>query len=168
MIKKIMVDVQLALDEISSVKLPGNKLIQQWATAAIDGAIENKNQKKNSEMQMTVRVVEETEISFLNKKFRHKSGATNILSFPFVPPQGIPMDEILYSLGDLVVCATVVDKEAKEQHKKNIAHWAHIIIHGTLHLMGFDHQNEKEARDMESLETKIMFELGFPDPYAEI
>jgi probable rRNA maturation factor len=163
-----MVDVQLALDEISSIELPDNKLIQQWASAAIDAALKNKNQEKYNEMQMTVRIVEETEISQLNENFRHKSGATNVLSFPFVPPPGIPIDETFYSLGDLAVCATVVNKEATEQLKKNIAHWAHIIIHGTLHLMGFDHQNEKEACDMESLETKIMFELGFPDPYTEI
>ncbi len=167
-VKKITVDVQLALDEISSIEFPDSKLIQQWATAAIDAALNDKSQGKYQDAQMTVRIVEEAEISQLNENFRHKSGATNVLSFPFVSPPGIPIDETLNSLGDLAVCAIVVNKEAKEQHKKNIAHWAHMIIHGTLHLMGFDHQNTEEARDMESLETTIMFELGFPDPYAEV
>lgn len=168
MVERVVVDIQLALDEISSVEVPENKQIQQWVAAAIEATRSEENQEKNQNTQMTVRIVEEAEISRLNEDFRHKSGATNVLSFPFVPPPGIPENESVQSLGDLVVCAAVVNKEAKEQLKKSSAHWAHIIIHGTLHLMGLDHQNKKEAYDMESLETNIMFELGFPDPYKEI
>jgi probable rRNA maturation factor len=164
MAEGVVVDVQLAIDETSSISVPENKEIQTWANAAIEAS----GQDKYHDASMTVRVVEETEISQLNENFRHKSGATNVLSFPFVPPPGIPVDEIMNSLGDMVVCATVIDKEAKEQHKKSTAHWAHMIIHGTLHLMGFDHQSKEEASIMESLETKIMLEIGFPDPYAEV
>jgi probable rRNA maturation factor len=164
----VVVDVQLALDEASSMGLPDDKQIQQWATAAIDAELDDKNQEKYLNAQMTVRIVEEVEIGQLNESYRHKTGATNVLSFPFVAPPGIPVNETLSSLGDLVVCAAVVNKEAKEQLKENSAHWAHMIIHGTLHLIGFDHQDKEEAYGMESLETKIMFELGFPDPYAEV
>lgn len=163
-VNKIIVDVQLALDEISSIELPDNKLIQKWAVAAIEAGGRGKYQNT----QITVRIVEKAEISQLNESFRHKSGATNVLSFPFVPPPGIPVDEMLHSLGDVVVCATVVNKEATEQLKSNIAHWAHMVVHGTLHLMGYDHNDKEEASDMESLETKIMLELGFPNPYTEI
>jgi len=167
-VERVVVDVQLALDEISSIEVPENKLIQQWVAAAIEAARNEENQGKNQNTQMTVRIVDEAEISQFNVNYRHKSGATNVLSFPFVPPPGIPDNEMVHSLGDLVVCAAVVNKEAKEQHKERSAHWAHIIVHGTLHLMGLDHQNKKEAYAMESLETNIMFELGFPDPYREI
>ena len=164
MAEGIVVDVQLAIDKVSSMELPTDQQIQQWAAVTIEAG----GQNKYRDAQMTVRIVEEIEISQLNKNFRKKSGTTNVLSFPFLPPPGIPNDETLNSLGDLVVCATVVNKEAEEQHKKNIAHWAHMVVHGTLHLMGFDHQDKKEACEMESLETKIMFELGLPDPYAEV
>jgi probable rRNA maturation factor len=167
-VKKISVDVQMALSEGSSTEFPNNKLIQQWATAAAEAAPYDMDQGKYQDAQMTVRIVEEAEICQLNESFRHKAEVTNVLSFPFVPPPGIPANETLNSLGDLVVCAAVVNKEAKEQRKKNIAHWAHMIIHGTLHLMGFDHQNKNEACVMEALEIKIMSELGFTDPYAEI
>jgi len=167
-VERVVVDVQLALDETSSVEVPENKQIQQWAAAAIKAARNEDNQGKNQNTQMTVRIVEEAEISQLNEDFRHKTGATNVLSFPFVLPPGIPENESAQPLGDLVVCAAVVNKEAKEQLKNNSAHWAHIVIHGTLHLLGLDHQNKKEAYDMESLETNTMFELGFPDPYKEI
>jgi len=87
------------------------------------------------------------------------------LSFPFVSVPGIPVDETYSLLGDLAVCAAIVNKEASEQQKENNAHWAHMIIHGTLHLLGYDHQNGEEANEMESLETGILAGLGFPDPY---
>lgn len=162
--EEVTVDVQLALDEGSAAYVPGTKQIQQWTAVAIDAG----SQKKIAGAQITVRIVEEKEICQLNENFRHKTGATNVLSFPFMPPLGIPADEMLNSLGDLAVCAAVVNKEASEQRKENIAHWAHMIIHGTLHLLGYDHQGDEEAFEMESLEKKVMLELGFPDPYKEI
>lgn len=160
----VTVEVQQALDKTSTVDLPDNELVKQWAKAAIDEG----GKGKYHETQMTVRIVEKSEISQLNENFRHKAGPTNVLSFPFVAPPGMPVDETNNSLGDLVVCASVVDKEAKEQQKKFVAHWAHMIIHGTLHLLGYDHQDIDEAEEMESLEKNIMTELGFQDPYSEL
>ncbi len=158
------VDLQLALDEESVENVPDTKQIQQWATVAFDAG----RQEEIDGLQITVRIVEEKEICQLNENFRHKVGATNVLSFPFIPPLGIPADETFNSLGDLVVCATVVNKEAKDQYKENIAHWVHMIVHGTLHLLGYDHQDNEEAFEMESLEIRIMSELGYPDPYKEV
>ncbi len=158
------VDVQLALGEGLATYTPGTKQIQQWASAAIDAD----GQKEIESAQITVRIVEEKEICQLNENFRNKAGVTNVLSFPFEPPPGIPVDETLNSLGDLVVCAAVVNKEANDQGKENIAHWAHMVVHGTLHLLGYDHQNDEEAFEMESLEIKIMSRLDFPDPYVEV
>jgi len=140
-VEKVVVDVQLALDEVLSIEIPDNQQIQQWVAAAIEATRNENNQENKQSAQLTVRIVEEAEISQLNEDFRHKSGATNVLSFPFVSPPGIPENNMAHSLGDLVVCAAVVNKEAKEQFKKNSAHWAHIIIHGTLHLVGLDHMN---------------------------
>lgn len=162
--EKILVDLQLAFGEGSVEYIPDITMIQQWATAAIDAGIK----EEVGDAQITVRVVDEKEISQLNESFRHKAGATNILSFPFVPPPGISADETFNSLGDLAVCATVINSEARDQGKENTAHWAHMIVHGTLHLLGYDHQDNEEAFEMESLETKIVSELGYPDPYKEI
>jgi len=167
-VEKVAVDVQLALDEGFSAYIPDFEKIQQWASAAIDVVFGFRKQEKIKQTQITVRIVKEAEICQLNESFRHKVGATNVLSFPFVPPPGVPEDEVFGSLGDLVVCAAVVNREASDQQKENIAHWAHMIVHGALHLLGYDHQGNEEASDMESLETKIMSELGYPDPYKEI
>ena len=168
MVKGVVVDVQLALDEGFSAYIPESEQIQWWVSAAIDAGYNLRKQEKIKQAQITVRIVEELEISQLNKSFRHKIGATNVLSFPFAPPLGIPDDEVFNSLGDLVICATVVNREANDQLKEYVAHWAHMIVHGTLHLLGYDHQNNKEACEMESLEEEIMSMIGYPDPYNEV
>ena len=100
----------------------------------------------------------------LNTRFRHKEGPTNVLSFPFAQIAGVEEDY----LGDVVVCAAVVREEAKVQGKTPEAHWAHLVIHGILHLCGYDHETEHSALTMERHEKKIMEGLGFPDPYTEI
>ena len=163
-----MVDLQLALDEGFSEYIPGSEKIQQWASAAVGVVSGFREQEKIKQAQITVRIVEEAEICQLNESFRHKVGATNVLSFPFAPPPGVPKDEVFDSLGDLIVCAAVVNREASDQQKENIAHWAHMIVHGTLHLLGYDHQSDEEAHEMESREERVMLELGFSDPYAEV
>ena len=168
MVEDVTVEVQLALDDEFSAYIPGSEKIKQWASVAVDVAFDFRKQEETKQAQITVRIVEESEICQLNESFRHKVGATNVLSFPFVSPPGIPEDEVPDSLGDLVVCALVVNREASNQQKENIAHWAHMIVHGTLHLLGYDHQNNEEASEMESLEKRVMQELGFLDPYAEI
>ncbi len=113
--------------------------------------------------ELTIRIVDETEGRQLNHDYRGRDKPTNVLSFPFDAPPGIELN----LLGDLVICAPVVEREAQEQGKQEIAHWAHLVVHGTLHLLGFDHIEDEEAEEMEALETRILAELGFPDPYQE-
>ena len=113
--------------------------------------------------ELTIRIVDETESRQLNRDYRGFDKPTNVLSFPFDAPPGIELN----LLGDLVICAPIVEKEAEEQGKAQIAHWAHLVIHGTLHLLGYDHIEDKEADIMEALETAILNSLGYPDPYLE-
>ena len=147
----IFVDLQIATENIEG--LPTEEQIVQWATAAV--------QPEGDEVEMTVRIVDEAESHELNLTYRGKDRPTNVLSFPFECP-----DEVaLPLLGDLVICRQVVEREAVEQEKPLMAHWAHMIVHGSLHLLGYDHIEDDEAEEMESLETQIMQGLGFDDPY---
>ncbi|KKZ57907.1 rRNA maturation RNase YbeY [Haemophilus haemolyticus] len=147
----IFVDLQIATENIEG--LPTEEQIVQWATAAV--------QPEGDEVEMTVRIVDESESHDLNLTYRGKDRPTNVLSFPFECP-----DEVeLPLLGDLVICHQVVEREAAEQEKPLMAHWAHMVVHGCLHLLGYDHIEDDEAEEMESLETQIMQGLGFDDPY---
>ena len=148
---KMIIDLQMACEQESD--LPTAEQIEQWATAAV--------QPQSDEVEMTVRIVDEAESHALNLNYRGKDRPTNVLSFPFECP-----DEVeLPLLGDLVICRQVVEREAQEQDKPLMAHWAHMVVHGSLHLLGYDHIEDDEAEEMESLETQIMTELGFADPY---
>ena len=148
---KMIIDLQIACEQESC--LPTAEQIEQWATAAV--------QPQSDEVEMTVRIVDEAESHALNLNYRGKDRPTNVLSFPFECP-----DEVeLPLLGDLVICRQVVEREAQEQDKPLMAHWAHMVVHGSLHLLGYDHIEDDEAEEMESLETQIMTELGFADPY---
>ncbi len=148
---RIFVDLQIATENIEN--LPTEEQIVQWATAAV--------QPEGDEVEMTVRIVDEVESHELNLTYRGKDRPTNVLSFPFECP-----DEVeLPLLGDLVICCQVVEREAAEQEKPLMAHWAHMVVHGSLHLLGYDHIEDDEAEEMESLETQIMQGLGFDDPY---
>ena len=147
----IFVDLQIATENIDG--LPTEEQIVQWATAAV--------QPEGDEVEMTVRIVDEVESHELNLTYRGKDRPTNVLSFPFECP-----DEVeLPLLGDLVICRQVVEREAAEQEKPLMSHWAHMVVHGSLHLLGYDHIEDNEAEEMESLETQIMQGLGFDDPY---
>jgi probable rRNA maturation factor len=115
------------------------------------------------ETELVIRIVNQKEISELNEKYRGKKGSTNILSFTFEQPVGIKLD----LLGDLVICAAVVNNEAKQQNKDLDAHWAHIVIHGVLHLLGFDHIKAQEAEIMENKEVSILQSLNISNPYLE-
>ncbi|MBN6711479.1 rRNA maturation RNase YbeY [Haemophilus haemoglobinophilus] len=149
--KNVIIDLQIASENTEN--LPTAEQIQQWANAAI--------RAENLEPEMTVRIVDEEESHHLNLTYRGKDKPTNVLSFPFECP-----DEVeLALLGDLVICRQVVEREAEEQEKPLMAHWAHMIVHGSLHLLGYDHIEDDEAEEMESLETDIMLGLGFADPY---
>jgi probable rRNA maturation factor len=155
------IDRQLVLDETQYV-VPSEKDIQAWADAAL-----TQLKRTDRDWQMTVRLVEAAEIRQLNQDYRHKNGATNVLSFPFDAPPGMPEGLCEEMLGDLVICASVVQYEAKQQHKQLEAHWAHMIVHGTLHLLGYDHVIDAEAEIMESAEIAILQGLGYANPYAE-
>ena len=148
---KMIIDLQIACEQESG--LPTAEQIEQWATAAV--------QPQSDEVEMTVRIVDEAESHALNLNYRGKDRPTNVLSFPFECP-----DEVeLPLLGDLVICRQVVEREAQEQDKPVMAHWAHMVVHGSLHLLGYDHIEDDEAEEMESLETQIMTGLGCADPY---
>ena len=143
-------DVQYA-SSISDV--PAAESIRQWARAALSEA--------NATAELTVRVVDEAEIAHLNQAYRDKRGATNVLAFPAEPPP----EAGLSLLGDVVICAPVVIAEAQAQSKAAQAHWAHLVIHGILHLQGFDHENEPQAAEMETREVDILARLGYSNPY---
>lgn len=117
--------------------------------------------------ELTVRIVDEAESQQLNHDYRGKNKPTNVLSFPFEVPEGLPEDVDFPLLGDLIVCAQVVNREAQEQNKTAEAHWAHMLLHGCLHLLGYDHIEDGEAEEMESLEIKILQKMGFPNPYID-
>ena len=143
------VEVQRALDAG-----PAEADIQRWVEAALQH-----EQRDNTEL--TVRIVDETESAALNSQYRGKDYPTNVLSFTYDIPAEVEMN----LLGDLVICAPVVQHEARQQGKAEQAHWAHMVIHGVLHLLGFDHLNDTDAQNMEQHEIAILAELGFPNPY---
>jgi len=146
----ITLDVQNAS---ISTQTPDESLIESWVGPVLA-------RFKNTS-ELTIRIVDEKEGTELNEKWRKSNGATNVLSFPI---DGIEEKAPDY-IGDIVICAPVVEKEATQQDKSLSAHWAHMVVHGTLHLLGYDHTEEKEAEIMESLETDILEKLGFDDPY---
>ena len=149
-------DVQYALQ---GEGIPPASAFRIWTDAALADL--------GGDAELVIRVVDEAESRALNREYRGKDKPTNVLSFPFEAPQGVPAEEIGNYLGDLVICAPVVEREAGEQGKPLAAHWAHMVVHGILHLRGYDHQDEAQAREMEDREREILDGLGFSDPYAE-
>ncbi len=153
-----MTSIDIDLQQVSQhPDIPQADLFAVWVKRAL------KNFRDNSEL--SIRIVDEMESQSLNAQYRGKDKPTNVLSFPFDVPPGIPASEMNHLLGDLVICAPVVAREAIEQKKPTEHHWAHMVIHGTLHLLGFDHINDDEALEMEQLERDILAELTIPDPY---
>lgn len=146
----IILDLQLAS---TAENLPAEARVQQWLEAAI--------LPFQAEAEVTVRIVDNDESQQLNFAYRGKDNPTNVLSFPFQCPPGIELP----LLGDLVICAPVVATEATEQHKSLQAHWAHMVIHGCLHLLGYDHINDDDAVQMEAEEITILHKLGITNPY---
>jgi probable rRNA maturation factor len=138
-----------------SQQLPAMADIELWISAALYA-------QKLSEAEVSVYLVDETEGQALNLQYRGKDKPTNVLSFPADLPEEVDIP----LLGDLVVCAPVVEREAAEQGKTLAAHWAHMLVHGSLHLLGFDHIEDEAAEQMEALETAILVQLGFPAPYT--
>jgi probable rRNA maturation factor len=138
-----------------SILVPKVTLLRKWIKKVLS--------EKMPSAEITLRIVEVEEMSALNFTYRHKNGPTNVLSFPFEMPLGMPTDTII--LGDIVICADVVNQEAKAQTKLPEAHWAHMIVHGIFHLLGYDHETEEEAQVMEDLEINMLQSLGFSNPY---
>lgn len=149
------IDLQLATEH---PQCPTLSQLSKWVDATLA------NTKANLESELTIRIVDIEESQTLNHQYRGFDKPTNVLSFPFDAPPGIELN----LLGDLVICAPIVEKEALEQNKAQIAHWAHLVVHGTLHLLGYNHVEDNEAEVMESLEKVIMSTLGYPDPYQEV
>ncbi len=148
----LKLDVQYATQ---SPDVPDKTALAQWARAALAGA--------PTSAEVTVRIVDEPESAALNERYRRKQGATNVLSFPYDEP---PAADGRLS-GDLVICAPVVQREARAQGKPETAHWAHMVVHGIMHLRGYDHIDEQEAARMEGLEVEVLRKLGFPNPYSD-
>lgn len=139
----------------ASCDYPSVEMFQHWMDTVL------RDPAQNSEI--VIRLVDDEESAALNQQYRHKLGPTNILSFPFEAPAGIETD----LLGDLVICVPLISREAAEQHKLPEHHWAHITIHGLLHLLGYDHIEESEAEEMEALEIKLLNMLNINNPYQE-
>ncbi|MDQ2069665.1 rRNA maturation RNase YbeY [Natronospira bacteriovora] len=142
--------------------LPGEDDFRHWAETALALALESDDDRPQT-LEVALRLVEAEESRALNHQWRDRDRPTNVLSFPGEHLPGLPWRH----LGDLVICASVVAREAAEQNKQEAAHWAHMLIHGLLHLLGHDHQQDEEAEIMEDLERRILAELGFPNPYEE-
>jgi len=150
----IDIDVQYAVSD-GSGEPPGPELIRTWARAALSG--------RRDEAELTVRIVDAGEIQQLNRDYRHQDKPTNVLSFPFEATGRVELP----LLGDVVICAAVVTREAQEQGKDVQAHWAHMVVHGVLHLLGYDHMDAQQADEMEALEIEILQQFGISDPYLE-
>ena len=136
--------------------LPTDEQLQRWAEAALE------SRTTFEEPELTIRLVSEEESQTLNHEYRGKEKPTNVLSFPFDAPPEVPIE----LLGDLIICIAVVEREADEQNKSTEAHWAHMVVHGCLHLVGHDHLEEAEAVKMETLEVEILKTLNIKNPYV--
>lgn len=138
----------------TSDDVPNKSQFIDWVEAALTG-------DTGTEREITIRIVDEHECAHLNQTYRGKKGPTNVLSFTHEDPPGVNTD----ILGDLVICAPVIRREAVQQNKKLSAHWAHMVVHGVMHLRGFDHDQADQAEKMEAIETEILASLGFNKPY---
>lgn len=154
----IAIDIQMA-STVDSV--PDEKAIQAWLDDVVGSAGDGTSR------EISVRIVDEEEGRALNNQYRQQDKATNVLSFPAVGADevGLP-PELSQALGDIVICGPVVEREAVEQNKEIASHWAHLLVHGALHLLGYDHETDEEADVMEKLETRILGTRGIADPYA--
>ncbi|WP_221074216.1 rRNA maturation RNase YbeY [Agarivorans aestuarii] len=146
-----VVDLQIATGDQEN--LPSITAFESWLHATLV--------EQDHDSEITVRIVDEAESQALNSQYRNKDKPTNVLSFPFEAPPGV----LLPLLGDLVICRQVVEREAEEQGKAVFDHWAHMVVHGSLHLLGYDHIEDQEAEEMEALEIAVLTKLGISNPY---
>jgi len=151
----ITIDMQIASEH---KELPNQQQLTLWAQTALQGL--------KDQAELSIRIVDESESQQLNLEYRGKDKPTNVLSFPFEVPEAlVGLDEVGHLIGDLIVCAQVVAEEAKQQNKPLMHHWAHMVVHGCLHLLGYDHITDEEAQVMEDLERIILSKLDISDPY---
>ena len=146
--------INIEIQRVCSLKsIPNDEKFQLWSEAVLKERI--------TTTELNIRIVEEHEIAELNKRYRGKNKSTNVLSFPFdaVTPDPMPI------LGDLVICAPLVAREAQEQSKEIESHWAHLVVHGILHLLGYDHETVDDTKIMETLESEILTKMNYPAPY---
>lgn len=148
---EVILDLQIVSENTQG--LPTKAQFMQWLEAVLP--------QFQPVSEVTIRIVDEAESHELNLTYRGKDRPTNVLSFPFEAPPEVELP----LLGDLIICRQVVEKEAAEQDKTVEEHWAHMVIHGCLHLLGYDHIEDDEAEEMEGLETEILQKLGYEDPY---
>lgn len=146
----LILDLQIAS---KATDIPALAMLEQWMFATLKGRLDD--------AELVIRVVDAAESQQLNRDYRGKDSPTNVLSFPFEPPPEVSISLI----GDLVICAPIVSQEAIEQGKPLRHHWAHMVVHGILHLLGYDHLQDQQADEMESLEKAILEAEGIPDPY---
>jgi len=147
---KLRIDLQ---NELNLPGVPHIAQLQQWVQATL--------QRDYADLEHTIRIVDEAESQALNQAYRGKDRPTNVLSFPAEASEFLDYDH----LGDLVICAAIVEAEAQQQGKPVLSHWAHMVVHGMLHLQGFDHLNHTDAAQMEALEIEILAALGHTNPY---
>jgi len=158
--KSVFVDLQVAC-QVDSIPLETE--VRLW----LEQAFQAGSQNAARQYEVSVRIVDEDESRILNKQYRRQDEATNVLAFPAGSPDGInglPEDEV-QPLGDLVICGPLVEKEAEDQGKSLAGHWGHLLVHGMLHLLGYDHENSSQAAEMEMMEKQILADRGFEDPY---
>jgi len=155
------IDVQIQR-ATRSAAIPDDEQFQLWVELVV---ADERIELGENNLTLAIRVVDEEEGLHFNRKYRGENHATNILSFPAELPEGLPPVVAQSHLGDLLVCAPLVVREAIEQGKPEINHWAHLTIHGVLHLLGFDHKQDESAALMEKLETELLAGLEIPDPY---
>lgn len=152
-----MIEVVL-LNEINDPSTPALEKFQRW----IDAVIKKIPEKIPAQChEVCISIIDKTSSATLNETYRQKKGPTNVLSFNYDPMPGVPQE----SLGDLAICASLVEEEARAQDKTTEAHFAHLTVHGALHLLGYDHINDEDAVIMETLEIELLNALGFENPY---
>lgn len=158
----VYIDLQNDLSDVKNHSIPSLDDLQKYASKALE-----LSESEQKDAEMSVVFVDPDKSHELNLTYREKDSPTNVLSFPFEYPEGLPQEDIGEYIGDVVICSEVVERESKEQNKALEAHYAHMIVHGTLHLLGYDHIEDDEALIMENLEVKILEELGFNNPYKD-
>lgn len=156
--------IVIDIENVSNVTAPSEDTMTKWLNQVLKLAPFDVD---NQEIEISIRIVDKPEMQALNLQYRQKDKPTNILSFPNHLPRVILLEMDTVHLGDMIMCAPVIEEEAKTQGKSLEAHWSHMVVHSSLHLLGYDHANQNDAKIMEDLETRLLTELGYPRPYGD-